>query len=225
MKYQVLLVEDDHNLANGVRDYLQDYGMVVTYVSDGRSGYQQAKNKKFDLVILDVKLPRMEGFKILRKLRDENIQVPILMLTKESTIPDILKGLDGGADDYLAKPFNTQELVARVLRLIKRPPTVREDTLCFEDITIDLDNTSAKVGNQPLKLSKKEYTLLVFMVRNKGIILSRDRLLRDVWISKQAIRKNTVDKLISNLRRKLFEVESTAVIKTVHGFGYVLKRQ
>lgn len=223
MKYQVLLIEDEVSLASSIRSLLEDEGIALIYVSDGKSGYDLALKQQFDLIILDVQLPRMNGFEILTELRRSEIQTPILMLTTRNEVPDIVSGLNSGADDYLGKPFNSNELLARVKKLIKRPPSKRQEVLKFSDLIIDLAKLEVTKSGAIINFSKAEYNLLVYLVSHKGRILTREKLLADIWFGKDINQTNTVDKTISNIRSKLKQHGSKAVIKTVHGFGYQIR--
>ena len=219
----VLTVEDDPAILRGLSDNLRFEGYEVVTASDGETGYELQREKKPDLIVLDLMLPRMSGLEFCRKLRAEGIQTPILMLTARSEEPDRVLGLDLGADDYVAKPFSVRELMARVRALLRRsqPPTDLPDDLRFEGVEIDFRSYEARRRGQRVEMTRKEFAILRYLASRAGEVVTRDDLLNEVWGFESYPTSRTVDNHVAGLRAKLESDSSKPEhIKTVHGVGY-----
>lgn len=220
---KVLIVEDEYNLADVIKERLEKEKLTVDIVEDGEEGYYYASTNTYDLIILDVMLPNMSGFQILNKLRTDNINSKIIMLTARSTIEDKLNGLENGTDDYLTKPFHMDELVARVNIQLKR--NVNKDNLSFGDLVLNtttLKVTCAKT-NEVVELIKKEFQLLEYFINNPNQVLSKEQIYDRVWGIENEIESNNLEAYLSFIRRKLRVIESKVVIKSVRGMGYKIE--
>ena len=223
----VLAIEDDPAILRGLADNLRFEGYDVVTASDGETGYHLQKERKPDLIVLDLMLPRMSGFELCRKLRGEGIQTPILMLTARSEEPDRVLGLDLGADDYVTKPFSVRELMARVRALLRRTQPAPEgtpdlpDDLRFGDVEIDFRSYEARLNGEPVEMTRKEFAVLRFLASRAGQVVTRDDLLNEVWGYESYPSSRTVDNHVAGLRAKLErDAAEPAHIKTVHGVGY-----
>jgi DNA-binding response OmpR family regulator len=219
----VLAIEDDPAILRGLSDNLRFEGYEVITASDGETGYQLQQERKPDLIVLDLMLPRMSGFEFCRKLRGEGIQTPVLMLTARSEEPDRVLGLDLGADDYVTKPFSIRELMARIRALLRRsqPRTDLPDDLKFGNVQIDFHSYEARRNGEPVEMTRKEFAILRFLAARPGEVVTRDDLLSEVWGYESYPSSRTVDNHVAGLRAKL-ELDSSKPehIKTVHGVGY-----
>ncbi len=217
---RIALIEDDNDIAFTVRLNLEREGYTVTVFGRGTDGLHAVQHGGFDFVILDLNLPDLDGLTICRELRrDPRTQaIPIMMLTARGSERDRVTGLELGADDYLTKPFSVRELVARVAAVWRRSRVVPEDPSMYEDGEIKIDEKSFRVFRHgtEVKLAKKEFELLWLLVRNKGFVISRDRILSEVWHMSDEVETRTVDAHIRNLRKKI----GSDRISTVVGFGY-----
>ena len=220
---KVLIVEDEYNLADVIKERLEKEKLTVDIVEDGEEGYYYASTNTYDLIILDVMLPNMSGFQILNKLRADNINSKIIMLTARSTIEDKLNGLENGADDYLTKPFHMDELVARVNIQLKR--NGNKNNLSFGDLVLNtttLKVTCAKT-NEVVELIKKEFQLLEYFINNPNQVLSKEQIYDRVWGIENEIESNNLEVYLSFIRKKLRAIESKVVIKSVRGIGYKIE--
>ena len=222
---KVLLVEDEEGLILTLTDRLEAEGFTVKSAADGESGLQMALSEKFDLIILDVMLPRKNGYDVCRDLRQKSINTPILMLTAKGETIDKVLGLKLGADDYLTKPFEVIELLARIEALLRRAPqaaTNNSKTLfSFGDVEIDFKRAEVAKNRQPIELSAMEFKLLQFLIENRGAVHSRNQLLDEVWGYDAMPSTRTVDVHIAWLRQKLEDnPKYPQYIQTVHGLGY-----
>ncbi len=222
---KILLVEDEEGLILTLTDRLHSEGFDVTSANDGKKGFETALAAKFDLIILDVMLPKKNGYDICRDLRQKGISTPILMLTAKGETIDKVLGLKLGADDYLTKPFEVIELLARVEALLRRSPNNNEalpnGEFKFGDIGVDFKRAEVRKGGQSVDLSAMEFRLLQFFIENRGSVHSRDDLLDAVWGYDAMPTTRTVDVHIAWLRQKLEEnPRHPQFIQTVHGFGY-----
>lgn len=223
MSMKVLIVEDEYNLADVIKERLEKEKLTVDIVEDGEEGYYYASTNTYDLIILDVMLPNMSGFQVLNKLRTDNINSKIIMLTARSTIEDKLNGLENGADDYLTKPFHMDELVARVNIQLKR--NGNKNNLSFGDLVLNtttLKVTCAKT-NEVVELIKKEFQLLEYFINNPNQVLSKEQIYDRVWGIENEIESNNLEAYLSFIRRKLRVTESKVVIKSVRGIGYKIE--
>lgn len=222
---EILLVEDEAGLILTLTDRLQNEGFRVETATDGESGFDSACAKKFDLIILDVMLPRKNGYDVCRDLRRKNVTTPILMLTAKGETIDKVLGLKLGADDYLTKPFEVIELLARIEALLRRSPQTNQnnsaDTFRFGDISIDFRRAEVRKNSETVELSAMEFKLLHFLVENRGAVHSRDKLLDEVWGYDAMPSTRTVDVHVAWLRQKLEDnPKYPQYIQTVHGLGY-----
>ncbi len=215
---RILIVEDEHRIAGNIKLGLEQENYAADVVYDGTEGFDLAASGDYDVIILDIMLPGKSGLDICRDLRREKIHTPILLLTARSQLQDKVSGLDSGADDYLTKPFAFEELLARIRALIRRPRQALSAVLKFKDLILEPQNYLVKESNKPLKLSKKEFAILEYLMRNQGKILSKEQIIAHVWDYDADVLPNTVEANIKNLRRKVGE----NLITTVRGFGYKL---
>jgi DNA-binding response OmpR family regulator len=218
----ILVVEDEMEIARTLRDFLEVAGFEVQVVGDGTAALAAVRGHKPDLVVLDLGLPRMDGIEVCRRLREEG-DVPILMLTARAETEDRVTGLDSGADDYLAKPFERQELLARIRALLRRRPPRGAASLQVGDLLLNPDTREVRRGEREIELTNREFELLEFLMRNERLVISRERLLDEVWGYDPMAATNTIDVFISNLRRKLEEGGEPRLLHTKRGAGYVLK--
>ncbi len=225
---RILLIEDDLSILNGLKDVLSYKNYEVFTATDGEIGYTAAKEKKLDLIILDIMLPKMDGFTLCRKLRDSGDMTPVLMLTARGEEPDKVKGLDYGADDYVTKPFSLSELLARIRALLRRQTGEEEgrtspDSLRIGDIYLDFKKYEASRGESSLSLSPKEFGILRYLASRVGDVVTRDELLDEVWGYEQFPTTRTVDNHIAQLRSKIEkDPGNPKFLITVHGIGYRL---
>jgi DNA-binding response OmpR family regulator len=219
----VLAIEDDPAILRGLTDNLRFEGYDVITATDGETGYHLQQERKPDLILLDLMLPRMSGLEFCRKLRGEGIQTPVLMLTARSEEPDRVLGLDLGADDYVTKPFSVRELMARVRALLRRsqPRTDLPNDLRFGDTEIDFRSYEARRNGAPVEMTRKEFSILRFLASRAGEVVTRDDLLNEVWGYESYPSSRTVDNHVAGLRAKLErDASQPEHIKTVHGVGY-----
>ena len=222
---KILVIEDEQSVSSFIRKGLEEQGYEVTQAYDGSMGFRAAFQKSFDLIILDIILPGMNGLEVCKKLREEGeTAVPILMLTALGATDDVVTGLDAGADDYLGKPFKFKELLARVRALTRRKSlTTTTKQLQVADLEVDLDRKMVSRGDKPIKLTAKEFNLLEYLIRNKGRVVSRVDILENVWEVNFDLGTNVIDVYVNYLRNKIDKNFSPKLIHTVVGMGYVLK--
>ncbi len=222
---RILVVEDDPAILRGLVDNLRFESHDVLSAADGDVGYRLLREKNPDLVILDLMLPKLSGYELCRRVREEGLSTPILMLTARGEEGDRVLGLDLGADDYVTKPFSVRELLARVRALLRRahPPRALPDELCFDDVRVDFRRYEARKGNNALEMTRKEFGVLRSLAARSGEVVSRDELLNEVWGYEQYPTTRTVDNHIASLRTKLEKDPSRPIhLLTVHGVGYKL---
>jgi two-component system response regulator MprA len=219
---RVLIVEDDIDIADVLRRSLRNEGYEVKTSADGIEALDIAAGFVPDLVVLDLGLPGMDGVEVCRRLRSDG-DVPILMLTARAETEDRVTGLDSGADDYLVKPFERQELLARIRALLRRRPPRGSASMEVGDLTLNPDTREVRRGEREIELTNREFELLEFLLRNERLVVSRERLLDEVWGYDPMAATNTIDVFISNLRRKLEEGGESRLLHTKRGAGYVLK--
>jgi DNA-binding response OmpR family regulator len=225
---RILIIEDDISILNCLKDVLIFKSYKVLTASDGESGYEAAVEKSPDLIILDIMLPKMDGFTLCKKLRDEGNTTPLLMLTAKGEEPDKVQGLDFGADDYVTKPFSLPELLARIRALLRRSPgeeieKAPPDSIKMGNITLDFKKYEALNRGQPLSLSPKEFGVLRYLAAHEGDVVTRDELLDEVWGYEKFPTTRTVDNHIAQLRSKIEEDPARPrYLLTVHGVGYKL---
>jgi len=219
---RVLVVEDDEDIADVLRRSLRQEGHEVRTASDGEDALRQAGEFVPDLVVLDLGLPRLDGVEVCRRLRSGG-DVPILILTARSDTGDRVEGLDAGADDYLVKPFERAELLARMRALLRRRPPRGTASLTVSDLVLNPGTREVVRGERTLELTNREFELLEFLMRNERLVISRERLLEEVWGYDPTSMTNTIDVFISNLRRKLEEGGAERILHTKRGAGYVIR--
>jgi DNA-binding response OmpR family regulator len=218
---RILLVEDDHTIAQALKEGLEQESFAVDAAYDGEEGYYSAASEEYDLIILDLMLPGMDGLEIARRLRQENNHTRILMLTAKDQTPDKIRGLNTGADDYMIKPFSFEELLARVRALLRRPHEKKAEIMQARDLTLNTITKEVQRGGQTINLSSKEYALLEFLLRNQGKVMSKNSIVSHVWDFDADILPNTVEVFIKYLRDKVDKpFKGPELIQTVRGFGY-----
>ena len=225
MKKRILLIEDEPGLVLTLTDRLRSEGYEVESAGEGGIGSERAKTEVFDLIILDLMLPDMNGFDVCRDLRQQQIQTPILMLTARAQVEDKVVGLKLGADDYLTKPFETIELMARIEALLRRsaatPVTRTTGAYEFGQVRVDFASAEVTRGGEPVEMSAREFQLLSYLIENRGVVLTRDELLNNVWGYEAMPSTRTVDVHVSWLRQKVeANPRHPQFILTVHGLGY-----
>lgn len=220
---KLLIVEDETRMADLLRKGLTEEGHVVTCASDGAEGFTLAKSYDFDVIVLDVMLPKISGYEVAKRLRTEKVRTPILMLTARDSVPDIVHGLDSGADDYLTKPFSLDELIAR-LRSVKRRALAAEGThLQLADLTLDPASREVVRGGERVSLTRTEYSLLERLMYRSGKVVSRRALIESVWGFDREIEENTLDAFMHLLRNKIDPPSREKLIHTVRGVGYIIR--
>jgi DNA-binding response OmpR family regulator len=219
---KVLIVEDEHKIANLIKQGLEQERFVVDVAYDGTAGYDYASSEPYDAIILDRLLPGIDGLEICQKLRKQGNHIPILMLTAKSQVFDKVEGLNSGADDYLAKPFAFEELLARIKALARRPKTTTSNVLQVGDLSLDVDTYEAKRGKDQIILSAKEFALLAHLMRHQNKTLTKEQIINHVWSYDANILPNTVEVFIGYLRNKIDRPfkDRKNLIHTVRGFGY-----
>ena len=219
----VLVVEDERRLAQLVRRVLEEEGHTVDVAYDGEEGLQMALDGTHDVIVLDIMLPQMDGIEVCRSLRRNRVDTPVLLLTALDGVDDRVRGLDAGADDYLAKPFAFQELLARIRALSRRRVQPRDpQELAVDDLTLDLRRRRAQRNGTTIELSPKEFSLLEFLMRNQGRVVTRMQILDHLWGYDFATDSNLVDVYVAYLRRKVDKGADHKLIRTVRGVGYAL---
>ena len=222
---RVLVVEDETRLAAFIRKGLSDLSFTVDVAGDGGTAIQQARSTPYDLVILDIMLPDIDGFSVCRELRRMHMDVPILMLSARGVVDDRVQGLDSGADDYLTKPFAFSELSARIRALLRRQKPSEFLTLLVGDVTLDPVKRTVLRGKRRIDLSQKEFALLEYLMRNADQVLTRTMIAEHVWDFTWDRLTNVIDVYVNHLRRKLEDDGESRLIHAVRGVGYVMRTQ
>lgn len=219
----ILVVEDERNLADAIVKILSDAGYNAEATYDGRLGLTGARSGLYDLLVLDVMLPGMDGFEIAHQLRREHVSIPILMLTARTSTSDKVEGLDSGADDYMTKPFEADELLARVRALLRRKGEVVLDVMTFADLTLDLSTHDLSCGDASVHLSGKEFGVMQMLMSPTARVVSKQDLLTRVWGADAEASENSVEAYVSFLRKKLHHIGSKVQITTLRMLGYRLE--
>lgn len=219
----ILIVEDEVSLSNAIKRILEHKGYFVDAVYDGLSAIDYAKGMDYNLIILDVMLPGLDGFEVVRILRKDGISAPILMLTARTTTRDKVTGLNNGADDYMTKPFDTEELLARVGALTRRTGDVIVDSVKYEDLTLDIKSAILSCKEQSVQLSRKEFEVIKTFLYNPTMTVTKDILINNVWGVESDATDNNVEVYISFLRKKLKYLKSKMTIKNIQKIGYRLE--
>lgn len=223
---RILVVEDEHRIATSIKKGLELEKFAVDAAFDGTSGFDLASSQEYDLLILDIMLPEIDGLEICRRLRSQNIHTPILILTAKSQVQDKVAGLNLGADDYLTKPFSFEELLARVRALIRRPKQTLDTVLKLNDLSLNTQSFKVKRAGKEIILTSKEFSLLEYLIRHQGQIITKQQIINHVWDYEADILPNTIEVYIRNLRRKIdLPFKSLPpLIHTVRGFGYKMDK-
>ena len=219
----LLIIEDDIQLAIGLRESLKNHGYDSTIVDKGNKGFKYATSFVYDCLIVDYELPEMNGDEIVRNLRNIDVEIPVLMLTGRTSPEYISHSFYIGVDDYLSNPFSQIELLARIERLILKPPVRKQSSIKIGTLDIDFSRKCIRNDSRFETMTKREQRLLEYLILNKNSMVSRDRLISNVWIDKPNITPNTVDCYISNLRKKLKRLNGADFIETAHGYGYLCR--
>ena len=222
---RLLIAEDEKNLNKILAQQLRDNGYSVDACFDGEDALDHIRMTDYDGVILDIMMPKLDGLEVLKKMRADRIDTPVLFLTARDSVADRVEGLDLGADDYLTKPFAFEELLARVRVLIRKKSGNKTNTYTLADLTLDAQSREVKRGDTPISLSSKEFAILEYMIMNKNVVLSRDNLERHIWSYDYEGSPNMIDVYIRYLRKKIDEKFEPKLIHTVRGVGYVLKEE
>lgn len=219
---RILVVEDEHRIANSIKKGLEQERYAVDIAYDGNDGFDMASTEEYDLIILDLMLPGMNGLQICKELRKKQIHSPILILTAKGQIQDKVEGLDSGADDYLTKPFSFEELLARIRALSRRPKNSLDSVLTVGDLDLNSQTFEVFRDKKAIKLSSREFSFLEFLMRHRGKIVTKEQIIAHVWDYDSDILPNTVEVYIKNLRAKIDLPFSgkKPLIQTVRGFGY-----
>ncbi len=221
----ILIVEDENDLASVLEHILQKDGHITDWVADGQSALDYAGECSYDLILLDVMLPKLDGFAVVRRLREEKISTPILMLTARTATTDKVTGLEAGADDYLTKPFDTQELLARVHALTRRAGEVVMNELTYGDLTLCLDTARLACGGEDVQLSRKEFEVARILFANPRMTVTKDLLISRVWGAESEATDNNVEAYISFLRKKMKFLRSSVTIRNIQKIGYHMEME
>jgi two-component system response regulator MprA len=222
---RLLVVEDDQRLAHQLKKGIEEQGHACSLAFDGPTGLESARQGPFDALVLDVMLPGIDGFTLVRRLRDAGCAAPILLLTARDSPEDIVTGLDAGADDYLTKPFSLKVLLARLRALVRRRESEPRSRLRIGEIVLDPTAHSVTRDGVPIALTRTEFLLLEALMRSAGRVLTRDRLIGYVWGNEREIESNTLDVFVRQLRAKLESRGSRKLIQTIRGVGYVIREE
>ena len=222
---RILLIEDEPKIAGAIKRGLSNEGHIVEVYNDGDAGLAAALADEYDVMILDRMLPEVEGVEICRQIRKAKITTPILFLTAKTRICDRVEGLDAGADDYLVKPFSFEELLARIRALLRRPRDATDCVLMVDDLSLDPADCAVKRADKTIELSRTEFRLLEYLMRNSGQIISKEKIIEHVWDFDADILPNTVEAYIGYLRKKIDKPFKNPLIHTVRGFGYKLEKR
>ncbi|NQX46428.1 response regulator transcription factor [Paenibacillus tritici] len=221
---RILIVEDEVHLAEALTQILKKHHYSVDAVHDGRAGLDYARSGIYDLLLLDIMMPELDGISVLKELRKDGISTPVIMLTAKGEITDMVTGLDYGADDYIAKPFSSEELLARIRAALRRKgEVIPDDALKFGDIELNTVNPKLTVNGKEMKLNLKETELLELLILRKQAVTSKEQIIEKLWGFDSEAEHNNVEVYISFLRKKLAFLSSGVRISTIRGVGYVLE--
>ena len=222
---QILIVEDDVRLARALAHILEENGYGTDVVHDGATGLAWAESGRYDVIVLDVMLPKKDGFSVAADLRRAGVSTPVLLLTARDAVPDKNTGLDSGADDYMTKPFSPAELLARLGALTRRQGDVVFETLTVGDLTLNLESMDLTCGDESIRLSQKEFAIARILLGSPGAVLSKEQLISRAWGPSSSASDNNVEAYISFLRKKMAHVGSKAKIETIRSVGYRLAEE
>jgi DNA-binding response OmpR family regulator len=220
---RILLVEDEQVLATVLKRGLEEHGYAVDLAGDGEEALAFASTEPYDLVVLDVMLPEVDGFTVCRRLRTDARNMPVLMLTALDSVENRVAGLDSGADDYLAKPFDPRELLARVRALLRREQVQRDPVLRIADIELNTASREVRRSQRLVELTTREFAILELFLRNVNRVLTRDEIAQHIWAFDFSAMSNVIDVYVGNLRRKLSDDAEPRLLRTVRGAGYLLR--
>jgi DNA-binding response OmpR family regulator len=219
----VLIVEDEKKMASLLKKGLEEENHSVTLAFDGRTALEMAQGLEFDAIVLDLMLPGVDGFEVARRLRKCGNETPILILTARDAVPDVVKGLDIGADDYMTKPFSFEEFLARLRSVSRRGPAPRPAVLQVGDLVLDPASHEVERAGEEINLSRTEFRLLEFLMRRAGRVVPRTMIVNAVWDADDDVEENTLDAFISLLRNKVDRDHKVKLIQTIRGSGYTIK--
>ncbi|WP_028257586.1 response regulator transcription factor [Veillonella montpellierensis] len=222
---KILLVEDEEMLLNITAKYLRAENMTVDTCLDGEKALEYINNSSYDVIIMDIMMPKLDGLSVLRQIRHDNNKTPVLLLTAKYTLQDRVTGLNSGADDYLVKPFEFEELIARIYALVRRSKQQAKNDLVVGPLTINTQSRTVTYNGTPVTLTTKEFDLLYYLASNENIVLSRQQILDHVWEYDYESYSNLIDVYIKDLRKKVDIDDQQKLIHTVRGVGYVFKTQ
>lgn len=222
---RILLVEDDQKVARFIRNGLKEEGFAVDVAVDGLDGFRFTTDYEYDLIILDILLPKLNGISLLKRIRDDRVRTPVLLLTALDTVEDKVRGLNKGADDYLTKPFAFEELLARIRALLRRQYTGGSTALQFSDLRLDLLSHRVFRSNQEIELTQKEFALLEYFMQNPNRVLTRTMITEHIWDYHFDSDSNLIDVYINYLRNKIDKDFATKLIHTIRGVGYCLREE
>ncbi len=224
---KILIVEDEFKLAQVLQQGLKEQGFLVEWAEDGTLGLDMAREGDFDVVVLDVMLPGKNGFEVLCELRQSGSIVPVIMLTARNNVDDRVKGLDLGADDYLSKPFDFKELLARLRAILRRPKVELRTTLRVADLEMNLKSREVRRDGRPIVLTPKEFGILEYLLSRKGLVLTKAMIMDHVWPSDADCQggSNLVEVYVNHLRKKVDQDQAVKLIQTVRGSGYLIQER
>jgi heavy metal response regulator len=222
---RILVIEDEKKVSEFIKRGLKEEGYAVDIASDGENGLFQAMEIAYDLILLDLMLPKLDGMSLCKKLRENDIQTPLIMLTARDSIKDKVTGLDSGADDYLTKPFSFEELLARIRALMRKERNQQPTMLQIADLSLDLVSHKVRRGKEEIILTAKEYALLEYFMRNAGSVITRTMISEHVWDINFDTFTNVIDVYVNYLRNKIDKGQKIKLIHTIRGRGYILKEE
>lgn len=222
---KLLIIEDEVQLADAIAEMAKREGYLTDAAYDGQAGLDNALTGVYDAIVLDVMLPELDGFEVLRALREAKVMTPVLMLTAKSEVRDKIAGLDHGADDYMTKPFHTGELLARLRALTRRQGEIVDDEMSCGDVTLSPRTYEISCAGNAVRLGNKEFQIMEMLMRNKSQILPKERFIEKIWGFDSEAEYNNIEVYISFLRKKLSSVKSHTHIRSVRGAGYILEEQ
>ena len=221
---KILIIEDESNISDFVKMELEYEGYEAEISEDGKEGLIKALREDYDLIVLDLMLPGISGLEVCRRLKKEKY-IPVIMLSAKDSVMDKVAGLQIGADDYIAKPFAIEELIARIQVIFRRTEKVKSNIIKFKDLSIQLESRTVMKNEEKINLTNKEYELLILLLNNKGKVVTRDNILNEVWGYDYDAGTNVVDVYVSYLRNKLDEKNKEAYIETVRAVGYIISEK
>ena len=221
---KILIIEDESNISDFIKMELEYEGYEAEISEDGKEGLIKALREDYDLIVLDLMLPGISGLEVCRRLKKEK-DIPVIMLSAKDSVMDKVAGLQIGADDYIAKPFAIEELIARIQVIFRRAEKVKSNIIKFKDLSIQLESRTVMKNEEKINLTNKEYELLILLLNNKGKVVTRDNILNEVWGYDYDAGTNVVDVYVSYLRNKLDEKNKEAYIETVRAIGYIISEK